>query len=210
MNTWLNVWVRPRQVMKQELSKERTRKDTWTFLGLAALCAFLMFIVQYKREYVSTYAEVLITAFICAVIIAPLWLYLFAWLYKWVGSWFGGKGSVLALRVAMVNGVFKPQIIAGALCIPFILLVGEPHFLKGEAFDLAVQSYTPLQTFSTLFAALIMFTGSVWTFVVQMHTIGEAHQFSAWKSLLVSVIIVVAIVLVYVFIIFPLLVYWLT
>ncbi|WZY00220.1 YIP1 family protein [Bacillus sp. FSL W7-1360] len=192
MNTWLNVWVRPRQVMKQELGKEPIEKDDGIFFGFALLCAFLMFIIQYEREYVATFQEIFLTGVIISVIMAVLSLYVFPWLYKTVGSWFGGKGSISDLRVAMLNGIFKPQIIVNALCIPYILITGESFFLKGEAFDVAVQYYTPLQIVSSLFFGLIMVTGTVWGLVVQLHAVGEAHQFSAWKALLVTVIIMLA------------------
>ncbi|WZY01168.1 YIP1 family protein [Bacillus sp. FSL W7-1360] len=205
MGNWFRVWVQPRQVMKQELA--RTENETGKFILIAIVGSFLSIFVQYQHPWESmpTFWFVFLLAFFGSPIVGLLSLYLAPWLNKWVGSWIGGKGTTLGLRKAQVHASLKPGIILSVIALPFVFMIGEAHFISStnEDFRFIGETFTPLQMWATMAWGLLQFTGGVWVFVLSLHAIGEAHQFSAWKSLLMGVIIVALLVVLALLLVIP-------
>ncbi|SDB87116.1 Yip1 family protein [Shouchella lonarensis] len=189
MNTWLNIWVRPRQVMKQELEKARIEERRWQLFWIAFASSALVFFVDYDEMFIPEYRYIMISTLISGLVGALFWIFVIPWVYKWVGSWLGGKGSVVDLRIAVVNSYNKPMLIVSALCVPFILVIGEKYFLHPLSPVALEVTYTPMEMIVALLIGIINIVGLVWSIVINLHGIGEAHQFSAWKSLLMCVIV---------------------
>ncbi|SDC40667.1 YIP1 family protein [Shouchella lonarensis] len=196
MGNWFRVWVQPRQVMKEELA--RTENETGKFILIAIIGGFLSLFVGYQHlgSSMPTFLFVFLLALGGSWIVGLLSLYVMSWLYKWIGSWIGGKGTSLDLRKAVVHGNLKPGIIMSVIALPFVFMVGEAYFIStsNEHFRFIEETFTPLQVWATMALGLTQFAGLVWMIVISLHAIGEAHQFSAWKSLLMMVIMVALLV----------------
>ncbi|SHL98518.1 Yip1 domain-containing protein [Shouchella rhizosphaerae] len=191
MQNWFKVWIRPRQVVADELKTAREKKQTWNYLLIAYVSAVLSTFTNFSSGVVPTFVYVIVFALLTSIVVAPISLYVLSWLYKWVGSWLGGKGTALDLRVATVHTSMIPLIIHGLISIPFILVIGETYYwFDLESILLGIEiALSPLQLWAQNILGLISLTAGIWTFVLLMHGIGEAHQFSAWKSVLVVLIL---------------------
>ncbi|WZY00228.1 YIP1 family protein [Bacillus sp. FSL W7-1360] len=188
MNTWLNIWVRPRQVMKQELENARTEERRWQLFFIVFISVALMVLIDYGGVFHDGAFQ---RAFVIGLIGALLAIFVAPWIYKWVGSWIGGKGSVLDLRVALIKGYYKPTLAIAALYLLLSVTLGENSFVNDVSSGSWVMISTPRNVLMAVMLLVISVVGSIWVVIIFLHALGEAHKFSAWKSLLMMVIIAV-------------------
>ncbi|WZY00224.1 YIP1 family protein [Bacillus sp. FSL W7-1360] len=193
MNAWLNIWTRPRQVMKQELDKASQGENRWKFFFIAFISVVLMVLVEYGGVF---HDYVFQRAFVIGVISALLAVFIAPWIYKWIGSWIGGKGSVLDLRVALINGYYRPTLAIAALYLAITVILGENSFVNDVSSGSLMMISTPRNVWMVVILLAISVVGSVWVAVIFLHAVGEAHKFSAWKSLLMMVIIAVIVIII--------------
>ncbi|WP_054709755.1 YIP1 family protein [Bacillus sp. JCM 19041] len=195
MKSWFKVWVNPREVTRTEIEKAREYEPVGKFLLIAYLSVALTLFQQLELAE-PTFSFVILISLLGGVIGAPLSLYLMPLLLKWVGSWIGGTGSSLDLRVAVVNSSMRTGILAGVISLPFIFMVGEYYFLNAEAINQVDIQLSQVQVWALSVLLIIALISNIWIIVLSLHAIGEAHGFSAWKALLVEVILFAITVLV--------------
>ncbi|MFS0784806.1 YIP1 family protein [Shouchella sp. 1P09AA] len=186
MNSFFNVWINPRGVVKRKIEQEAAVQPYGKYLLLAYISGLFSITSSLETEEPMTTTFFILSVFLGAVLTAVLSVFLMPLLFKWFGSWVGGRGALSEVRVAVMYTQVLPQILIGLILLPFIIIIGESYFLS------ATSTYTvelsAMQEWALLIAALIMITLFIWQFVIMLHGLGEAHGFSAWKSLLVYII----------------------
>jgi hypothetical protein len=117
-------------------------------------------------------------------------LYLSSWIGRITGGWLGGTATTSQLRQALAWSMV-PQIWISPLAPLTLLLFGR------EWFEDAKPTIDGSGILSLAYGALVavQFVVGIWTIVINMKAIGEAHGFSAWKAVLSSLIAAVLIIL---------------
>ena len=122
-------------------------------------------------------------------------LYLFGFLVRLTGTWLGGTGDFVAIRAALAWSTV-PQIWSTLLWLPVLVFLGE------EAFNLNIESQ--VETPGALFLIVPLFVigaiVSIWSIIVLMNCLAEAHGFvSAWQGFgayFIAVLIIMTAVLI--------------
>ncbi|MDQ0207599.1 YIP1 family protein [Alkalicoccobacillus murimartini] len=202
LNPWLHIWFKPRAVIRQELDKPNREKN---FILIAIIIGILSIFTGYTTE--GTEVNIGFIALI-AILVGPpfglIILYFSSWLTSVVGRWLGGTGKAADLRVSTVRGSLVTSIATILLSFVDMLMRGEDYFkaisLQGEpgeinASEIAASSTNPILT-------LLMIIVIIWTMIISLKSIGEAHGFSAWKALLTGLIIAAMIIIPIVLLVF--------
>lgn len=167
---FLSLWIHPRRTIRNILSTNPLRM----IIPLALLngvisgiswVAFFWARFPYQEQY--QHAFFVIGLILGGALFGLFNLYFGALLYQWIGSWIGGKGHFRDMKCAV-----------GWSCYPFIV-----------ASLFAFLSYILSAHISlSFFFALLHVVTLTWAFILFLHLIGEAHQFSAWKALVTLLI----------------------
>lgn len=187
MQSLYKVWIDPRGVMRSALEKESARDQTGIFLFIAYISSVLTVFTSFTWQEPISFLVVAIIAVIAGLVVAPLSLYLYPILLKWIGGWLEGKATAFELRVAVLYSSLKPQILISLISLPFIFIIGETFFY--EDFGMYSFDQPAMVAWSTSVLLFLNFVLGIWIFVVHLHAVAEVHQFSAWKALLVEVIL---------------------
>lgn len=189
---WLEVWIRPRRVVRAFLESSNPTRNMILIAWVVGMLSVLDSASENSMLDRVSIPMLLPITIIMGLIAGLIGLYLGAALFKWVGSWLGGTGTHEELRVAISRGYNTLTIGVGLLWIPLLLLTGKDMFTEATPrLDSSV-----FLSLLVLVISAIKFVLIVWSFVVSLHAIGEAHQFSAWKSLLATVIIIITILVI--------------
>lgn len=175
MNPWLQIWVRPKKTMRFIIETNPKRIILWLAMlsGALSVLAWLIYqwVSQPQREVYQNPFFV-IGMLVIGALFGSIHLYLFGWLLRLTGGWIGGQGNFIEVKSA-VGWSNYPLIIANCFNIISVLVVPNPWF-------------------QGLFA-LLNVTALVWGIVIFLNVVGEAHRFSAWKTLLAVIITLVLI-----------------
>lgn len=98
------------------------------------------------------------------------------WLPRLTGGWLGGRGSYVGVRSALAWSSV-PLVWSLLLWPPELALLGR------EMFTTATLDACPILFVPLGFLILLEVAIGVWSFVVFLKALGEAHGFSAWRSL---------------------------
>jgi hypothetical protein len=129
----------------------------------------------------TSFTALAITLGICVVIgpIAGLiGLYLYGWLFRLTGRWLGGNAYPIEVRAAIAWSAV-PQLWGAILQVLKLVLV--VYVLYANATNYYVSSSTLLATLGISF--LLESVIGIWSLVVLLKSLGEVHNFSAWKAL---------------------------
>lgn len=177
-NPWIEIWLHPREVLKEQLQRD-PRRWVLTLAIINGVVSGLSWAIASWTKYaqVSPIINGLIFTLILVLgaILGVLSLYLASWIYKVTGRWLKGKGDFTAVKCA-VGWSYYPYLVAGLFGILNMLTVRIP--LLG------------------LFFGLIMAVLTVWSFIISLKLLGQAHDFSAWRALAMVFITVVLIFIV--------------
>ena len=102
-------------------------------------------------------------------------LYIIGGLLKWTGTWIGGQASAEDLRAASAWSQV-PVIASQILSISILALLG------GEFFGRETPTIGANPLLVDGFAGIVLGL-KLWAFVIWLKCVGEAQNFSAWKSL---------------------------
>ncbi|MBG9782384.1 YIP1 family protein [Shouchella lehensis] len=194
MSTFFKVWINPRGVIRNKIEEEATVQPLGKYLLLAYISGVFSIMFSFEMEAPFSATMFSLSVFLGAIVTSVLSVFLMPVLFKWFGSWVGGRGSLAEVRVAVIYTQVLPQIFIGILLLPFILLIGENFFLVYE--NSLEPQLSGLQNWALLVASLLLILLFVWQFIVMLQGLGEAHGFSAWKSLLVYIIFTVLLTIV--------------
>jgi hypothetical protein len=186
---WFSIWFRPRATIRYILDVDDPR-GIWMLPVIASLA-----VVFLPEKHLYELAEELdwpMTIGILGLASATAGvagLYLTSWIGRITGSWLGGTATSSQLRQALAWSMV-PQIWISPLAPLTLLLFGR------EWFEETKPMIEGSGVLSLAYGLLVMvqFVVGVWTVVINMKAIGEAHGFSAWKALLSSMIAAVLII----------------
>lgn len=174
-NPWLEIWTSPKRTIRSILVKDPNRYIfglalIWGLVSGFSWIGYLWATPSYREWSYKTW--VWLAALIGGGILGLVYLYLVSWLMKLSGSWLGGKGSYKEVKCA-VGWSFYPAIIANIASNISLWSAPNP-WLQG-------------------IFGLLTFVLGIWSFIILLNVVGEAHRFSAWKALLAYIIISVMI-----------------
>jgi hypothetical protein len=106
-------------------------------------------------------------------------------LLAFVGSWLGGEADADDIRHA-VAWSYVPHAIFGLLWIPILIAFGGPP--TGAAPAGAAQWIAAL-------LSLVVFSGAVWTVVLEVIMLAEVQRFAIWRAILSMVILLIPLIL---------------
>ena len=187
LNPWFSMWLHPRRTIRQivETNPERLVLSLAAIGGIAE--ALTNMASDSKGDGMSLTA-ILLTSLIVGPLMGILGLWLGGILLRWTGGWIGGQANSRRIRATLAWSNV-PLIWSLLLWIPAILLFGTELFAKATpVIDASAMLAGLYLTFS--FAIGIV---SIWSFVVFLHALGEVQGFSAWKSLLNSILAVLVV-----------------
>ncbi len=170
INPWLQLWIHPKKTMRSILDTDSSRAILWLAVIWGAISAFsgfgYLWMTNPDRENLSQ-IYLLVSIIIAGGFAGIIHLYLGGWLYKLTSSWLGGKGTFTDTK-CVVGWSYYPFILGNIAGICSIAVIPNPW----------------LQLAFWLINVVI----AVWGIVIFLNALGEAHRFSAWKSLLAVII----------------------
>jgi hypothetical protein len=178
LNPWVNLWIRPRETLRLLLDSKKGEiviiylAVIEGFLSAFALLTYLWAIYPQKTALNNGYA--LAALILLGGLLGLIQLYLGGWLYQFTGAWIKGKGTFRELKCA-IGWSFYPALI----CNCFAILAYFPYFTMGLRIF-----------FGTLYVIL-----ALWSFMIFLNLIAEAHRFSAWRALLNFIIVLALLIL---------------
>ncbi|MFZ0565466.1 MAG: Yip1 family protein [Chlamydiales bacterium] len=166
INPWVSIWLHPKKTMGYLLATDPRKYILWLAI-IGGILSSIPWINQFWIQYPENKSLIRILVIFITIIIGGLigiaYLYLGGWLYKLTGSWLGGKGDFIQAKCA-VGWANYPFIVASLFAL----------------FNLAVIPNPWLQGIMGLLYVILV----IWAFIIFMNLLAQAHQFSAWKSLL--------------------------
>lgn len=177
-NPWITIWFTPRKTYLAMLLVDCFP----LFWGLAIVMGVFtsfsllsIFWQQYPENILLKNFWFIIFWGLGGAIYGILYLYIGSWLYTLTGRWIKGIGTFKRVQYAL-GWAFYPPIVSGV-------------------FHLIALSLSQYVFFQTIFLFLSLLFG-LWGFILFLHMIGEAHEFSVWRALvtlLISSLLVLAV-----------------
>ncbi len=166
LNPWTSIWLQPRQTIRQIVDTDPTRHVLWLAMGAGAVSA-LMPVMKHTATLKTSAGLVMLVAVIGGAIVGFVGLYVTGWLYRWVGSWMGGQAKSVEVRAALAWGSL-------------------PAFAEFVIWLLVMLATVGSGAFGNPIVGVVMGVVAtvlgIWQLVLQCHTLGEVHRFSAWKG----------------------------
>ncbi|OWR27091.1 hypothetical protein CDO73_22830 [Saccharibacillus sp. O23] len=187
LSPWRHIWLHPRLVARDFLYSADPLRNA-LLLALIAGCFTALNTASTRNwgDDMST-GGLIASVVIVGLIGGLLTYYLGAWLLKVVGGWLGGVASTSEMRIisGRIQGMLS--IMVGLFWIPELLIAGK------ENFTLLTPVLDANLTRSLLYfgVSMLELAGSVWSGILILHATGEIHGFSAWKALLMYVIVTI-------------------
>lgn len=175
MNPWFSIWVAPRKTTRYLIE---TKSARYMFIILLVSISGMTNLLDkaVNRNLGDTLALILILLLV--LIAGPItgWI---DWMISsgisyWIGKWFGGQGTFSELRMAFVAS-YIPAAFLGLLWGLDFIIIGPALFTK--AFDVSI-----FPAIWAMFSGLITIAVAVWSFVILINAVAEAHRFSRWKA----------------------------
>lgn len=196
LNPWFSIWTKPRDTMKEIfISKPKN-----VFL-LILLGSFVQTLdrASSKNMADSISSPVsLISMVIFGTFVAFL-IYYFCY-QRYLIGWqkLGGQGTFEKTRYSVAYS-YIPYVYSLILVwVPSFFLFGIENFTSETP---KMESSITLTILFLIFAIIDIVIG-IWTIIISLKCLGEAHQFSAWKALLTIIISFMIIILPLVIIVF--------
>jgi hypothetical protein len=189
---WLTMWTSPRETMRR-IIYYNPKQDVFF---LALLDGFVTSLTQVLNQF-SQQAQSVTFGFVdpssmsllslaiyiavCALaspLVALFNLYVYGGLLRTTGRWLGGKAYPVEIRAA-VAWAAVPRL-WGSIFLVFKLVIVAYSLYVATA-----GSYVPATTLGTTISALaiVELIIAIWSLVVFLKCVGEAHAFSAWRAL---------------------------
>ncbi|NBI30994.1 Yip1 family protein [Chengkuizengella marina] len=163
LNPWTTIMFKPRATMRYILN---TNPPAGKVLLLICLVIFTSLLTNEDQTIsIDSFSIELFWHFILILAIGiPVIYYLVPLFFRWIGNILGGKGTTKEIRY-----------VVGYTCIPSIY-----SFLLLMIFQIIESFFFEI---STLPFEILIMSISIWTFIVSLKCLAEAHKFSAWRAL---------------------------
>lgn len=185
LSPWLRVWIHPRQVTRDFMRSSDPLRGALLLALIAGVFNALNTASSRNSGDAMSAGGLAVSVLLGGVIGGFVTYYIGAWLMKLVGGWLGGVGSTQDMRIVSgrISGMLG--IMVGLFWVPELLIAGMENFTYSTP---NLDASMPRTSLYLLFV-LLEFVFGVWSFVAILHAAGEAHRFSAWKALLMFVIL---------------------
>lgn len=178
LNPFTAVWLRPRETARYIMEE---KSSTFIFL-LVVLGGFSAALLgNLDSEQGLPIGGILLIALLGGPIGAVVGAAIGAAIFLFVGKLFKGQGTYNEMFRAILTAQI-PQIWLIPLLLIWLLFLPETFFLQS-----AETPFVPTDFISLAFTVIVAIV-SIWTFIVQCKTIGEAHRLSSWKGFFIIAI----------------------
>ncbi len=187
LSPWRDIWIHPRLVARDFLYSADPLRNALALALIAGLFTALNTASTRNWGDDMSTGGLIASVVIVGLIGGLLTYYLGAWLLKVVGGWLGGVASNREMRIisGRIQGMLS--IMVGLFWIPELLIAGKENFtLFTPVLDASL-----MRSLLYFGVAILEFVGTAWAAVVILHATGEIHGFSAWKALLMYVIVTI-------------------
>lgn len=175
----LSIWFKPRVTLRKLLDNPNP-KFIYSIITIYGIVIVLNYLSEIGLGEDFSLTFILLTAVVLGSIIGLIWYYLLGALFKWGGSLLGGRGSYKDLQLALVCYAIPSVVVLGFWIISLILF-GINNFITSAA-EIEIP-FSLLMLIAPLGLLII-----IWSIVILIICLSEAHQFSKKKALLLSLI----------------------
>lgn len=177
-NPLISIWWKPRQTVRRILDSG-SRRWVVIFACLGGIdSAFNNAVTRNSGEQVPFVPLILISLGL-GLLIGLAGLYIGSALLAVTGRWLGGKSSYGDMRTAVAWSMV-PVIWTIPLAVAELFIFGEDLFLADSP---RIQASALLAVLMFLFGLIETGVG-IWSLVVGVKCVAEAHRFSSWRALL--------------------------
>ncbi len=171
---WLSIWMQPRDTMYSILSHH----PSYMVLPLGALfgvrCAMELAFRMSLGDFMPAW-QILTGVLVGGCIFGVMGLFMYGALVKWTGSWLGGKANYTEARAAVAWSSLPSVVV---LLMTFMML---PLMMGHGVFTQAAMA-SPLVMVAGAGTLLAVLVTGIWSYVLKIMCLAEAHQFSGWKG----------------------------
>ncbi|HDX9588876.1 TPA: YIP1 family protein [Bacillus pseudomycoides] len=190
LNPWFSIWIKPRDTMKEIFISKPKNVFLLILLGT--------FVQALDRAASKSIADSISSPFLLISVVifssfigALIYYFLLPALLNWVAKKLGGQGTFEKTRYSIAYS-YIPYVYSLILVwMPSFFLFGIENFTSETP---KMDSNTTLTILFFIFA-IIDFVIGIWTIIISLKCLGEAHQFSAWKALLTTIVSFMIIIL---------------
>lgn len=186
-NLWKSIWLEPRETVRYAID-HKTMKYALMLVLIASLFDVLNVMTQDNLDTTIPASGFIIWLIILSPVLGLIGWWIGAGLATMVGTWFGGTGTFAELKMAYAIS-FIPVILGGLLWIPDLLILGKSLFSE----DVSVSGWRLMWQFFSGFVGIVI---GIWSFIITVMAVAEAHRISGWRGFWTAVIPSVLIVIV--------------
>lgn len=186
-NLWKSIWLEPRETVRYAID-HKTMKYALMLVLIASLFDVLNVMTQDNLDTTIPASGFIIWLIILSPVLGLIGWWIGAGLATMVGTWFGGTGTFAELKMAYAIS-FIPVILGGLLWIPDLLILGKSLFSE----DVSVSGWRLIWQFFSGFVGIVI---GIWSFIITVMAVAEAHRISGWRGFWTAVIPSVLIVIV--------------
>jgi hypothetical protein len=139
--------------------------------------------LQHKGDSMGL-IQLIVISVIGSLIGAAIYFYLVPTILRWIGSKIGGQGTTERVRYSVAYAYIPMVYSLIIVWLPSLFLFGIENF---TTFTPVVDSSSTLTLLFLLFGMVDLVIG-IWSTIIFLKCLGEAHQFSAWKALLTTIL----------------------
>jgi hypothetical protein len=182
LNPWFSIWTKPRATMKEVFQSTPRYVFLLFFVG-----SFVQVLdrasLRHSGDSMSL-LQLIVMSLIGSLIGAAIYYYLIPTILRWTGSLLGGIGTTERVRYSVAYS-YIPMIYSLVIVwLPSLFLFGIENF---TTFTPVVDSSSTLTLLLVLFG-IVDLVIAIWSIIIFLKCLGEAHQFSAWKALLTTIL----------------------
>ena len=177
LNPWFSIWVQPRATMRQILDTDPHRMVHLLALAAGSFGGLEAHIPAPASDILPLPAMIAMKV-IFGALGALLFLYLFGFLLRLTGGWLHGTGDFAALRSALAWAMI-PNIWSALLLLPLMAFMGADA-LNYDPVEMIEEPGAAVLLVPIMMLTLII---AVWSIVITIKCVAEAHRFSAWHGL---------------------------
>lgn len=185
---WLRVWLQPKRVTREYLDSSDPRRNALLLSMIASVLNAFDTAAGSNWGDDRSMPVLIVQAVLIGLFVGFAGYYIAAYFLKKVGSWLGGAGSVDEMKVVVGRISGMMAIAIGLTWIPEWLIAGRELFTANTP----VLDASPVRTLLFSGMQFLEIGLGVWLFVVFVQATSEVHRFSAWKALLVEIIVIAA------------------
>jgi hypothetical protein len=182
LNPWFSIWIKPRATMK-EVFQSTPRYVFLLFLTGAFVQILDRAALRHSGDSMSL-IQLIVISLIGSLIGASIYYYLIPAILRWMGIKLGGIGTTERVRYSVAYSYIPMVYSLLIVWLPSFFLFGIENF---TTFTPVVDSSSTLTLLFVLFVIVDLVIG-IWSFIIFLKCLGEAHQFSAWKALFTTIL----------------------